>query len=77
MTKAGEVLGHQSASGRVMGTYVHGLFQTGAFRQQFLDQLNTASSAEDFHARIDVALDALADALEKHLDLDALYAASR
>lgn len=77
MKNGKEVLGHQSPSGRVMGTYVHGLFKTGAFRQQFLERLGTSSNAEDFHARIDVALDVLADALEKHLDLDALYAASR
>jgi adenosylcobyric acid synthase len=77
MTNGNEVLGRQSPSGRIMGTYVHGLFKAGAFRARFLERLNTSSNAEDFHARIDVALDALADALEKHLDLDALYAASR
>ena len=76
MTNGQEVLGHQSPSARVMGTYVHGLFKTGAFRARFLERLGTGSNAEDFHARIDLALDALADALEKHLDLDALYQAS-
>ncbi len=78
LTAAGEhVLGHRSKNGRVMGTYIHGLFAKGAFRKAFLGHIGHDSCGSDFDEKVDDALDALADALEKHLDLDALYAASR
>ncbi|WP_068302586.1 cobyric acid synthase [Kordiimonas lacus] len=74
----GERLGVVSQQGRVMGTYVHGLFDKAAFRNAFLARLGLANGMmEDHHHRVDRALDELAEALEKHLDLDALYAASR
>ncbi|WP_417450074.1 cobyric acid synthase [Kordiimonas sp.] len=76
MTVGDEVVGVQSHGGRVMGTYVHGLFSRGEFRKAFLARLGTAASSADFDSKVDEALDALANALEKHLDLDALYAAS-
>ncbi len=77
-TMAGErVLGHRSKNGRVMGTYIHGLFAKGAFRQAFLRHIGRDGSDANFDDRVDDALNTLAAALEKHLDLDALYAASR
>jgi len=74
----GASLGVMSKDGRVMGTYVHGLFEKAAFRQAFLGRGGKAGEAlQDHSQRVDQALDDLAEALEKHLDLDALYAASR
>ncbi len=73
----GMSLGIMSKDCRVMGTYVHGLFEKAAFRQAFLARLgHGGSTGEDHSNRVDQALDDLAEALEKHLDLDALYAAS-
>lgn len=78
VTSGGErILGHRSKNGRVMGTYVHGLFAKGSFRKAFLHDIGHEGSAADFDEKVDDALNALAGALEKHLDLDALYAASR
>ncbi len=65
--------GAVAASGRVMGTYLHGLFAADAFRRSFLEGLGaTADRALDYEAGIDAVLDDLAAHLETHLDLDAL-----
>jgi adenosylcobyric acid synthase len=69
--------GAVSADGRLMGTYVHGLFASDAFRSEFLARLKPGARAEiAYEARIEETLDALADHLEAHMDLDALYRAS-
>lgn len=72
---AGE--GATSADGRVFGTYLHGLFGAGAFRQRFLAGLGVAADGVDHIVAIETALDDLAEALERHLDCDALFALAR
>jgi len=64
--------GAVSADGRVAGAYVHGLFQAGGFRRAFLEGLGAASSGLDHGAVVDQALDAIAEALERALDIPAL-----
>ncbi|MBE0532109.1 MAG: cobyric acid synthase [Rhodospirillales bacterium] len=66
-----------SADGRVAGCYVHGLFDSGAFRGHFLAGLGLPGERADQAARLEAVLDALAAHLEAHLDLDALLAAAR
>lgn len=61
-----------SLDGRVMGTYLHGLFAANGFRQAFLGA--AASRDLDYAASIDATLDGLAAHLEAHLDIDALLA---
>ncbi|MEO6381363.1 MAG: cobyric acid synthase CobQ, partial [Nitrobacter sp.] len=68
--------GAQSSDGRIQGTYVHGLFTGDAFRRAWLANLGVASSLA-YEARIDTALDALADHLEAHLDIDRLLTIAR
>jgi adenosylcobyric acid synthase len=65
-----------SATGRVMGTYVHGLFASGAFRQAFLAQDGHATSAADYGLTVEQTLDDLASHMETHLDIDGLLAAA-
>ena len=65
--------GARSRDGRVEGTYLHGLFASDAFRAAYLKGLG-AESALSFETRVEAALDALADHLVSHVDLDALTA---
>ena len=61
-----------SADGRIMGGYVHGLFAAGGFRAAFLGQLGATSEALDHGARVDRALDDIAEELAQHLDVASL-----
>ena len=70
--------GAVSPDGRVMGCYVHGLFAADAFRHAFLARLRKREpSGLAFEQQIEATLDALADHLEAHVDLDGLLALAR
>ena len=69
---AGLPEGARSADGRVIGTYLHGLFASDEFRRAFLG--TAADATTRYEAGVEAALDGLAAHLEKHLDLDALLA---
>ena len=75
---AGRPDGAVSADGRVMGCYVHGLFAADGFRHAFLARLKERTpSGVGFEQQIDATLNALADHLEAHVDLDGLLALAR
>ena len=70
--------GAVSADGRIMGCYVHGLFAADDFRHSFLARLKArAPSGLVFEQQIEATLDALADHLEAHVDLEGLLALAR
>jgi adenosylcobyric acid synthase len=69
----GRADGAISLSETVSGTYLHGLFAADDFRRIFLAKLGASSTAA-YEAGVEQVLDALADHLEAHLDLDALLA---
>ena len=69
--------GATSADGRVMGTYLHGLFGADRFRQRFMASLGLAAEPTHHRAGIETALDEIADELEKVLDASALLATAR
>jgi adenosylcobyric acid synthase len=70
--------GAVSGDGRVAGCYLHGLFAGDAFRRAWLSQLSGRDFAlGDYETGVDAALDALAEAIEAHLDVDGLIAAAR
>ena len=69
----GRMDGAGSADGRVQGTYVHGLFAGDAFRGAYLAGFGAASVLA-YEAQVEAALEALADHLERHLDVDAIVA---
>jgi adenosylcobyric acid synthase len=64
--------GAVAADGRIAGAYVHGLFQAGAFRAAFLDNLGARGSGVDHGDIVEAALDEIAGVLEQSLDLAAL-----
>ena len=72
----GRADGASSADGRVQGTYVHGLFTGDAFRKAWLEHFGIASSLA-YEARIETALDSLADHLEAHLDIEQILKIAR
>ncbi len=72
LTLDGRPEGAQSADGRIMGCYLHGLFAADAFRAAYLARLGKPVSAADYGAGVQATLDALADHIAAHLDLDAL-----
>ena len=70
----GRAEGAQSADGRVMGCYLHGLFAADGFRAAYLSRLGQAVGAGDYGATVQATLDALADHVATHLDVSALLA---
>jgi adenosylcobyric acid synthase len=69
--------GAQSPDGRVTGCYVHGLFAEDGFRAAFLERLKPGTGSDlAYRAQVDAALDAVARAIEAHLDVDGLIAAA-
>jgi adenosylcobyric acid synthase len=66
--------GATSPDGRVFGTYLHGLFAADGFRRQFLEVLGVRPGGIAYRTVVENALDGVADALEEHLDCDALLA---
>ncbi|MEZ5769922.1 MAG: cobyric acid synthase CobQ, partial [Paracoccaceae bacterium] len=65
--------GAASPDGRVMGTYLHGLFASDGFRRAYLAGLGAAPSDRGYDDGVEAALDALAAHCETHLDLDRLF----
>jgi adenosylcobyric acid synthase len=68
--------GAASPDGRVAGSYLHGLFASDPFRRAFLAGLGAASRLA-YDDQVEGALDALADHVEAHLDLDELLRIAR
>ena len=68
--------GATSSDGRVMGTYLHGLFAADGFRRVFLGGAAEGSNLA-YEQMIDQTLDELAAHLERHLDLDQLLRLAR
>lgn len=77
MDPDGREEGMLDMEGKVMGTYLHGVFDLPAFRRFFISMMGATSSiapeALDQDAAVDASLDRLAEMVEKHLDLDALF----
>ena len=68
--------GASSVDGRVMGTYLHGLFASDGFRRAFLGSAAQGSTLA-YEQMIETTLDALADHIERHLDFDHLLTLAR
>jgi adenosylcobyric acid synthase len=69
--------GAVSPDGRVMGTYIHGLFADDRQRAAWLGRLGAGASAISYEALVEDTLDRLAAHLEQHIDLDRLLALAR
>jgi adenosylcobyric acid synthase len=70
--------GARSADGRIAGSYLHGIFGADEFRRAHLAALGAAPAADlVYEQRVESTLDALAEHLETHVDIDALLAIAR
>jgi len=72
-----------SQGGIVVGTYLHGVFESGPWRRHWLNQLrqrkglDPLSHDQPHHSRQrDALLDRLADAFEAHVNLEPLLEGS-
>ncbi len=69
------------STGRIAGTYLHGMFTDDTFRSDFLAQFKTSYDAVQpatfYDQQIEQTLDALAQHLEASLDIDALFKMAR
>ena len=70
----GRVDGAVSADGLVAGTYLHGLLAEAGQRAAWIARLGGQGGGADYRASIEDALDRIAVALERHLDIDAIVA---
>jgi adenosylcobyric acid synthase len=73
----GAAEGAVSGDGRVHGSYLHGLFTSDSFRKAFLAQLDIPAADQSYQARVEGALDALANHIETHLNVESLLALAR
>ena len=71
-TVAGQPEGAISADGQVAGSYLHGMFSADSFRAAWLE-----GSGLSYGAAVEAALDALAEHIESHLNVDALIGMAR
>ncbi|WP_170435071.1 cobyric acid synthase [Ruegeria arenilitoris] len=65
--------GAASRDGRVLGSYLHGIFASDAFRASYLQRFGARSELA-YEDSVEQTLEALADHLEQHMDLDTLLA---
>ncbi|KUJ82245.1 cobyric acid synthase [Ruegeria profundi] len=63
--------GAADKTGRIRGSYLHGIFSSDAFRARYLRELGAVSDLL-YEDGVEETLDALADHLEQHMDLDHL-----
>jgi adenosylcobyric acid synthase len=66
-----------SADGRVAGTYLHGLFNDDRQRTAWIERLGGSASELSHDAQVEAALDALAQHLEAHVEIDMLLKRAR
>jgi adenosylcobyric acid synthase len=70
--------GSVSPDGRVHGSYLHGLFCSDGFRNAFLAQMDIPATSDlGYRTRVESTLDALADHVDRHLDVEGLLAVAR
>ncbi|PDS39321.1 cobyric acid synthase CobQ [Rhizobium anhuiense] len=60
--------GALSADGRIMGTYLHGLFGSDAYRARLLQSFGLSGERKNYRESVDQALDEIAGDLERHFD---------
>ncbi|MFO1202373.1 MAG: cobyric acid synthase [Tabrizicola sp.] len=76
-TMNGQPEGAVREDGRVMGSYLHGMFTEDAFRRAFLASLGATPGNASYDQTVEETLDALADHLAAHVDCERLLTLAR
>ncbi|HLP69393.1 MAG TPA: cobyric acid synthase CobQ, partial [Rhizobium sp.] len=66
----GRADGASSPDGRIVGTYLHGLFGSDAYRARLLASFGIEGGGENYRAGVEAALDEVAIELERVLSRD-------
>jgi adenosylcobyric acid synthase len=69
--------GAMSPDGRIIGTYIHGLFADDRQRSAWLKRLGAGEAAIAYDSLVDDTLDRLAAHLSAYIDLDKLLALTK
>ncbi len=69
--------GAASESGKIQGSYLHGMFRDDAFRAAFLASLGAKAAGTSYDQTVETTLDSLADHIEEYLDVEGILAAAR
>ncbi len=64
--------GAVNGDGKVIGSYLHGLFASAELRRALLARIDVRASGRDYAADVDAALDAIAAGFSAHADIDAM-----
>jgi len=78
LLEGGEEEGYRSDDGRVLGTYLHGIFDSPSFRERLFNPVRRARGLTpvkslDYDAIRETHLDALADLMRQSLDMAKIY----
>lgn len=65
--------GAVSADGNVRGCYLHGLFGSDEYRHKLLEGLGGSAQVSSYRESVEAALDELAEQIEQHLNVDAMF----
>ncbi len=73
----GRAEGAISSDGRIMGSYLHGIFSADEFRTQYVNLLGGTAATTPYMESIDKVLNEFAGHLETHVNVDSLLEVSR
>ncbi|EMK10399.1 MULTISPECIES: cobyric acid synthase [Leptospira] len=73
-----EELGHSDPTGRIWGTYIHGIFDKDQFRRKYLDQIRIRKGKTPLvdvqvSYNLEKSLDRLAENVRRSLDMNLIY----
>ena len=60
----------EEPDGKIQGCYIHGLFSSDEFRKEYLERVGANIAKTEYSVKVENTLDALANHMEKHCDLD-------
>ncbi|MBW0435320.1 cobyric acid synthase [Leptospira yasudae] len=73
-----DALGHSDPTGRIWGTYIHGVFDRDEFRRNYLDRIRTRNGKQPLGEiqvsyNLEKSLDRLAEHVRRSLDVNFVY----